>query len=60
MLEFLSPIEKGIKWEINWKDQPSDENNEPEQSILEGKEGSEDVVDAMDCRVVGVLLDCVQ
>ena len=60
MSQFLSPVQEGIKWEINWEDEASDEDEEPEQSVLEGEEGREDVVDAMDCCMIWVLLDCVQ
>ena len=60
MSQFLSPVQEGIKWEINREDEASDEDEEPEQSVLEGEERSEDVVDAMDSCVIWVLLDRVQ
>ena len=60
MSQLLSPVQEGVKWEINWEDETSDEDEEPEQPVLEGEEGSEDVVDAMDRCVIGVLLDSIQ
>ena len=60
MSQLLSPVQEGIKWEINWEDETSDEDEEPEQPVLEGEEGGEHVVDAMDGCVIWVLLDSVQ
>ena len=60
VLDFLSPVQKGIKREIDGEDETSEEDNEPEQPVLEREEGSKHVVDAMDGSVVRVLLDCVQ
>ena len=56
----LSPVQECIKREIDWEDETSDEDEEPEQSVLEGEEGGEHVVDAMDGCVIWVLLDSVQ
>ena len=58
--DFLSPVQEGVKGEIGWKDETSDEDDEPEEPVLEGEEGGEDVVDAMDSCMVWVLFDCIQ
>ena len=60
MSQFLSPVQECIEWEINREDEASDEDQEPEQSVLEGEEGSEHVVDAMDRCMIWVLLDSIQ
>ena len=56
----LSPVEERVQRKVHREGKASDKDDEPEESVIEGEEGGEHVVDAMDGGVVRVLFDRVQ
>ena len=56
----LPPVKECVQGEIHGERETGDEDDEPEESVIEGEEGGEHVVDPVDGGVVRVLLDRVQ
>ena len=56
----LPPVKEGVQRKVHWEYESSDKDDEPEESVMEGEEGGENVVDTVDGGVVRVLLNRVQ
>ena len=56
----LPPVQECVEREVDGEREAGDEDDKPKETVAEGEERCEHVVDAVDCGVVRVLLDRVE
>ena len=54
------PVQEGVDEKVAGEDEADEEDDKPEDAVGEGQEGAEDVVDAVDGRMLRVLPHRVQ